>query len=70
MRDEYELFDLKVEVIASNDGRPMVCQHKEGDCFTVTDDDLIEFPPGVRFPMYSLAALLPLLPAKQRETQT
>ncbi len=69
MSDEYELYDLKVEVIAGDAGKPMVCQHKEGDYFTVTDDDLIEFPPGVRFPMYSLAAILPLLPAKQRETQ-
>ena len=66
--DEYELYDLRVEVISSNDDRPMVCQHRLGDYFTVTDDDLIEFPPGVRFPIYSLAALLPLLPAKQRET--
>ena len=66
--DEYELYDLKVEVIASDDGKPMVCRHRLGDWFTVTDDDLIEFPTGVRFPMYSLAAILPLLPAKQRET--
>ena len=66
--DEYELYDLKVEVISSDDGRPLVCRHELGDYFTVTDDDLIEFPPGVRFPMYSLAAVLPLLPAKQRET--
>ena len=66
--DEYELYDLKVEVIASDDGKPMVCRHRLGDYFTVTDDDLIEFPPGVRFPMYSLAAILPLLPARQRET--
>lgn len=69
MNDEYELYDLKVEVRASDDGKPMVCQHKLGDYFTITDDDLIEFPPGVRFPMYSLAAILPLLPAKQRETK-
>ncbi len=67
MNDEYELYDLKVEVISSNDGRPMVCPHNVGDYFTVTDDDLIEFPPGVRFPMYPLASILPLLPAKQRE---
>jgi uncharacterized repeat protein (TIGR04076 family) len=66
--DEYELYDLKVEVVASDDGKPMVCQHHLGDYFTVTDDDLIEFPPGVRFPMYSLATILPLLAAKQRET--
>ena len=69
MDDAYELYDLKVEVIASDDGKPMVCQHHLGDYFTVTDDDLIEFPPGVRFPMYPLAAILPLLPAKQRELQ-
>ena len=66
--DEYELYDLKVEVVASGDGKPMVCRHVVGSYFTVTDDDLIEFPPGVRFPLYALAAILPLLPAKQRET--
>ena len=66
--DEYELYDLKVEVIASDDGKPMICRHRLGDFFTVSDDDLIEFPAGTRFPMYSLAAILPLLPAKQRET--
>ena len=69
VKDEYELYDLTVEVIASDDGKPMVCQHKLGDYFTLTDDDLIEFPPGVRFPMYSLAAILIMLPPKQRETQ-
>lgn len=67
MDDQYELYDLRVEVISSNDGRPMVCKHAAGDYFTVTDDDLISFPPGVRFPLYSLAAILPLLPAKQRK---
>jgi uncharacterized repeat protein (TIGR04076 family) len=66
--DEYELYDLRVEVVASTDGKPMVCRHVAGSYFTVTDDDLIEFPPGVRFPLYSLAAILPLLPAKQRPT--
>jgi uncharacterized repeat protein (TIGR04076 family) len=65
--DTYYLYDLRVEVIASTDGRPMVCKHKVGDSFMVTDEDLISFPPGVRFPMYALGALLPLLPAKQRE---
>ena len=65
--DEYPLYDLKVTVIKSKDDRPMVCRHIEGDYFTVTEDDLIEFGEGVRFPMYSLAAILPLLPAKQRE---
>jgi len=67
MNDEYELYDLKIEVISSADGRPMVCKHRLGDYFTLTDDDLLEFPPGVKFPMFPLAAILPLLPAKQRE---
>ena len=66
--DEYELYDLKVEVIAADNGKPMICRHRLGDYFTVSDDDLISFPPDVRFPMYSLAAILPLLPAKQRAT--
>ena len=47
----------------------MVCQHLLGDYFTVTDDDPHRIPPGVRFPMFSLAAILPLLPAKQRNPQ-
>ncbi len=64
--DEFQLYDLRVEVIASGDGRPMVCSHRVGDYFTVTDDDLITIPAGMRFPLYPLAALLPLLPAKQR----
>ena len=64
--DEYQLYDLKVEVFKSDDDKPMVCRHKEGDYFTITDDDLISFPPGVRFPLYPFAAILPLLPAKQR----
>ena len=37
------------------------------DYFTVTDDDLITIPAGMHFPLYPLAALLPLLPAKQRQ---
>lgn len=64
--DEYQLYDLRVEVFQSNDGKPMICRHNVGDYFTVTDDDLISIPPGQSFPMYSLAAILPLLPVKQR----
>jgi uncharacterized repeat protein (TIGR04076 family) len=65
--DEFPLYDLRVEVRAAEDGRPMVCKHQVGDFFTVTDDDLISFPPGVSFPLFPLAALLPLLAAKTRE---
>ncbi|GGF11617.1 TIGR04076 family protein [Williamsia phyllosphaerae] len=65
--DEYHLYDLRVEVVSAGDGRPMVCRHNEGDFFSVTDDDLLTFPAGVSFPMYPLAALIPILSAKTRE---
>lgn len=64
MNDEFTLYDLKVEVIGSD--KPMVCSHKEGDYFLVVGENLV-FPQTTSFSMYSLAALLPLLPAKQRE---
>ena len=63
--DSFVLHDLRVEVIATE--RPMVCNHKAGDSFTLRGENL-EFPPGQTFPLYPLAALLPLLPAKQRPT--
>ncbi|OED41572.1 hypothetical protein AB833_09395 [Chromatiales bacterium (ex Bugula neritina AB1)] len=59
------LYDLKVEVIAT--GQPMVCNHQAGDYFLVEGENL-RFGPNGSFPMYPLAALLPLLPAKQRDT--
>ena len=63
--DEFTLFDLKVEVVSSE--RPMVCNHKVGDHFELRGENL-SFPPGQTFPLYPLAALLPVLPAKQRHT--
>ena len=63
--DWFELYDLKVEVIAGD--KPMVCNHQVGDYFTVVGEN-IHFPAGQSFPLYPLAALLPLLPAKQRDT--
>ena len=63
----FTLYDLRVEVVAS--GRPMVCDHREGEHFLVIGEKLV-FPEDGRrsFPLYPLAALLPLLPAKQRAT--
>ena len=63
--DEFVLYDLRVEVV-EGDG-DMVCNHQIGDWFEVSGEDL-RLPPGQTFPIYPLAALLPLLPAKQRET--
>lgn len=63
--DTFELWDLRVEVVG-DPGR-MVCNHKAGDYFELSGENL-SFPPGQTFPVYPLAAILPLLPAKQRET--
>jgi uncharacterized repeat protein (TIGR04076 family) len=66
MSDRFELYDLRVEVEAGE--RPMVCDHRAGEYFEVIGE-LIVLPEGRRsFPLYPLAALLPLLPAKQRPT--
>jgi uncharacterized repeat protein (TIGR04076 family) len=65
MDDHFQLYDLRVEVIQSD--RPMVCSHRVGDWFGVEGENL-RFPDGQGFSMYALAALLPLLPAKQRMT--
>lgn len=63
--DEFTLYDLKVEVVEGD--RPMVCDHRAGDSFEVSGENL-SLPPGQTFPIYPLAAILPLLPAKQRAT--
>jgi uncharacterized repeat protein (TIGR04076 family) len=63
--DSFELYDLRVEVIAGD--RPMICGHKAGDSFDLSGERL-SLPRGQSFSIYALAALLPLLPAKQRPT--
>jgi uncharacterized repeat protein (TIGR04076 family) len=62
--DEFTLYDLRVEVVAKG---PMVCNHAAGDYFELSGENL-SLPAGQTFPIYPLAALLPLLPARQRET--
>ena len=63
--DEFQLHDLKVEVVA-NRGR-MMCHEAIGDYFEVKSGT-ITMPPGQGWPLFAMAALLPLLPAKQRPT--
>src|SRR5262245_65366228 len=64
--DAFDLFDLKVEVTAPP-GKPIYCGAKAGDYFELKGE-MLYLPPGQGFSIYSLAAVLPLLPAKQRET--
>ncbi|WP_205668783.1 TIGR04076 family protein [Alloscardovia theropitheci] len=63
---QFELYTLKVEVVET--GRAFVCSHHVGDYFLVEGENLI-FEHTTSFSMYALAALLPLLPAKQRPLQ-
>jgi uncharacterized repeat protein (TIGR04076 family) len=63
--DSFELYDLRIEVLQSD--RPMVCGHKVGDYFLLSGENFT-MPVGQVFSIYALATLLPLLPAKQRET--
>ncbi|MEM9441797.1 MAG: TIGR04076 family protein [Pseudomonadota bacterium] len=62
---DFWLYDLKVETVIGD--RPAVCRHIEGESFRVEGETLV-FEAGQRVSMYALAALLPLLPAKQRDT--
>ena len=64
--DSFELYDLKVEVIAP-EGATLYCGARPGDSFELKGE-MLHLPPGQGISIYSLAALLPLLPAKQRAT--
>jgi uncharacterized repeat protein (TIGR04076 family) len=64
--DSFELYDLRVEVIAPPGAR-ILCGAAVGDHFEL-HGEMLHLPPGQGFSIYSLAALLPLLPAKQRAT--
>lgn len=64
--DAFTLYDLRVEVVRGE--KPFVCGHREGDYFEVSGEEL-RLPVGQGFSMYALSAILPLLPAKQRETE-
>ena len=67
-KDEFELYDLKVEVVHGDKSRPLVCRHKEGDTLILRNGGTVEFPNGT-FGLYALLAVLPFLPSKQRPTQ-
>lgn len=60
----FELYDLRVEVVGPTD-RPIYCGARLGDYFEL-HGEMLQLPPGQGFSIYSLAAVLPLLPAKQR----
>ncbi len=63
--ETFDLYDLRVEVVAPP-GATVYCGASVGDSFELRGEMLF-LPPGQGFSIYSLAALLPLLPAKQRK---
>ena len=64
--DSFELYDLRVEVVAP-EGARLYCGAKIGDYFELKGE-MLYLPPGQGFSIYSLASVLPLLAAKQRDT--
>lgn len=64
--DEFELYDLRVEVVGPP-GKKIYCGAELGDYFEL-HGEMLKLPSDQGFSIYSLAALLPLLPAKQRVT--
>lgn len=65
--DEFTLYDLKIETVRCEKDKQMVCNHPVGSYFIVSGEN-VSIPNNSTFPLYPLAAIVPLLPAKQRET--
>ncbi|MBI5669312.1 MAG: TIGR04076 family protein [Chloroflexi bacterium] len=65
MSRDFELYDLRVTV-ERIEGRS-VCGLNVGDYFDLTESSRVRIPAGKHFCIYALAAVLPLLAAKQRQ---
>lgn len=61
----FSLFDIRVTVDRI-EGRS-VCGLEVGDYFEVTESSRLRIPPDRHFCIYALSAVLPLIPAKQRQ---
>jgi uncharacterized repeat protein (TIGR04076 family) len=65
MSDRFTLYDLRVTVSEIR-GRS-VCGLKVGDWFEVRNSSRLILPPDRHFCIFALAAVLPLIPAKERQ---
>jgi len=65
MSEEFTLYDLRVEWVRGD--KPCYCQAKDGDHFTL-EGEILRLPANQGWSIYTLAGLLPHLPARQRET--
>jgi uncharacterized repeat protein (TIGR04076 family) len=59
------LFDIRVTV-ERIEGRS-VCGLAVGDYFEVTESNRVRIPEGRHFCLYAMQAVMPLIPAKQRQ---
>ena len=64
--DGFDLYDLRVEAVVPT-GAKIYCGAKAGDYFELCGE-MLTLPSGQGFSIYSLAAVPPLLAAKQRAT--
>jgi uncharacterized repeat protein (TIGR04076 family) len=64
--DGFDLYDLRVEAIVPP-GAKVFCGARDKDYFELRGE-MLTLPPGQGFSIYSLAAVLPFLAAKQRPT--
>ena len=65
MSREFKIYDIRVTVV-SIEGRS-VCGLEVGDYFEVVESSKLIIPDGKFFCIYALSAVLPLIPAKQRQ---
>jgi len=63
----FELYNLRVEI--SDRSGKIIGKHAVGDYFEVIGEDIF-MPANQGFSLYAIGALLPLLAAKQRTTNT
>ena len=64
--ESFTLYDLRVEVVA--DDGPVVTHAKAGESFDVIGGRIV-FSGEPSFSLYGMMAVLPFLPAKQRESE-
>ncbi len=63
----FEIYDLRVTVVEVK-GQPVcTCGMRAGDYFELIESSKLHLPEGGHFCIYALSAVLPLLPAKQRQ---
>ena len=62
---EMRLYDIRVTV-ERIEGRS-VCGLAVGDYFEVTESNRVRIPEGRHFCLYAMQAVMPLIPAKQRQ---